>query len=386
MPSELTARLTLRHPVLPNAFNVFRRISGRSIAPSFHRTGRKTAGVPLQRRYIINEFSPYLHLSEMLSMSNSHRFIWRGMRWGFTLIELLVVIAIIAILIGLLLPAVQKVREAAARTQCTNNLKQIGLAFHNHNDTFSFLPHGGYGWQYPPTYTALGQPATGRDQYAGWPFQILPFIEQDNLWRGTGAANIAAAQKQAIATPVKTFFCPARRAPKAFNDNSCWYPDPALNPPSPAPDGTTIFQTAVPHAQTDYAGSNLNNTGMIVHFNQAPITLAGVVDGLSNTLMVADKRLNVAKITGFQPDDNEGYTAGWDHDTMRQTECNNHNCGPQPDPRTGDGQDLFGSSHPAGIQAVLGDGSVRTITFSISGETFYRLGNKADGNPLGNDF
>src|SRR5438309_1076204 len=138
---------------------------------------------------------------------------------GFTLIELLVVVAIIAILMGLLLPAVQKVREAANRVQCANNLKQIGLAIHNHASSRGYLPGGGYyhlsvrSWLDP---TGKTEPANGPKQEWGWGYQLLPYIEQDNLWRtpytlpgqaaGSGDALV-------MSTPIPIFYCPTRRQP-----------------------------------------------------------------------------------------------------------------------------------------------------------------------------
>src|SRR5262245_41827572 len=129
-------------------------------------------------------------------------------RRGFTLIELLVVIAIIAILIALLVPAVQKVREASNVAQCKNQLKQIGLAWHNHHETFKVFPSGGGHWAASDsrTKTRTGVPADYNDQVWGWAYQILPFIEQEALWSHKSDAAITA-------TSVVTYYCPSFRGP-----------------------------------------------------------------------------------------------------------------------------------------------------------------------------
>ena len=285
---------------------------------------------------------------------------------AFTLIELLVVIAIIAILIGLLLPAVQKVREAAARTACMNNLKQIGLAVQNHQDSLGYFPACGQGWQWAPAYAAVGEPLVGNQQTGGWLFQILPYLEQNAVWTGAGCSSVNAAIIQAIGTPIKTYFCPARGGMRVISGAS-WY----------GPSGT------YPHAMTDYAGSDLENNGAIIYCTQYTGNTIGILqinDGTSNTMLGGEKRLDplAYQSSQFESDDNEGYSDGWDWDVMCYSTVQ-----PTSDQQVlgqGQGFGAFGGAHTAGFMAVYCDGSVRLISYSIPVSTLELVCNRSDGN------
>jgi prepilin-type N-terminal cleavage/methylation domain-containing protein/prepilin-type processing-associated H-X9-DG protein len=165
----------------------------------------------------------------------------RRCRSAFTLIELLVVLAIIAILIGLLLPAVQKVREAAARTQCANNLKQMGLAMHSFHDANHAFP-----------------PAFAKPSLYGWAVWLLPYLEQDNLYQALNPTQTTLAAGPLSATPLKVFACPSD-------------PGPALTPFFPG-----------------YARSNYAVNEQICDGGSA-IPIGAITDGTSNTLLVGER-------------------------------------------------------------------------------------------------
>lgn len=311
----------------------------------------------------------------------------RRSQHGFTLVELLVVITIIGILIGLLLPAVQSAREAARRTQCANQLKQIGLAFHNHDFSHGHLPAGGWGW------TWVGDPnrGFGREQPGGWAYNVLPFLEQQALHDlGLGAANDAArraAGRQMVATPLAGFNCPSRRSATALpfvhgtdfrnidRPSVVGRSDYAVNMGSLAPNddgGPTSY--AAGDAMTNWPQQNHN--GIATQGSMLPA--AQIRDGATNTYLVGEKYLapNFYE-TGTASADDQCLYIGHDRDIARST----HTSHPPRQDRLGvDSEWAFGSSHPGGFNMVLADGSVRNISYSIDANTHRDLGDRADGN------
>jgi prepilin-type N-terminal cleavage/methylation domain-containing protein/prepilin-type processing-associated H-X9-DG protein len=289
----------------------------------------------------------------------------RRRRLGFTLIELLVVIAIIAVLVGLLLPAVQKVREAANRAKCANNLKQVGLAFHNHHDSLGYFPDGGEHWDpnaYPRSM-AGGSPRTAPNQNWGWGYQLLPYIEQTNVWSLPDNNKVRGSL-------ITIYFCPTRRQPMTItSDVPCAMLDYVGNA------GTTTDLTST----TGEPGAALGNgnNGVVVRRpggggnRTSSVKVASISDGTSNTLMLGEKRLRPELVGQLQLHDDQGYTAGWDRDEVCWATIP-----PAQDRHGEDGYYQFGSAHPAGFNAVFVDGSVHFISYTIQS-------NNTPPDPLG---
>ncbi|MDB5347804.1 MAG: xcpT 19 [Schlesneria sp.] len=300
---------------------------------------------------------------------------------GFTLVELLVSLAVIGVLLALLLPAVQAARETARRMQCRNQLRQLGLALHNHESAYGALPSNGWGWNW------VGEPdrGVGLKQPGGWIYQILPLIERNDL-RQIGAGLPDTDRRIALGDlnqqNIPLLRCPTR----------------------PAPDLSTGFgyinaETRKTIARTDYATnagdfyyvdpggpSSLQegddksfvwpDTSLVngVCYMRSQVRWAEVLDGLSNTYLVGEKRVATDR---YAAHGDAGYDqspfVGADVDIHRWTELP-----PYPDSAVAE-RTRFGSAHLGAFNMGLCDGSVRQISYSIDDKVF-RQGGSRNGN------
>jgi prepilin-type N-terminal cleavage/methylation domain-containing protein len=281
---------------------------------------------------------------------------------GFTLIELLVVIAIIAVLIGLLLPAVQKVREAAARTQCSNHLKQMGLAIHSFHSAHNKLP-----------------PARIADQYATWSVFLLPYIEQDGLYRTWDLSKKYYDQTAFdYKAQVSIYFCPARRGPPQLcqipEDNAASTMLGTLGDYAVAAgDNTTDVETAsdLPGAQgAMIVGIRTGSTGAWT----SRTTFDSVADGLSNTIFIGEKHIQMNQFGLVKGD-----RSIWNGDTANVfSRIAGPGKGIVADLNSSTNE-RFGSYHQGVCQFVFGDGSVKPISVTTPESTMSLLIRRDDG-------
>ncbi len=301
-------------------------------------------------------------------------------RAAFTLIELLVVIAIIAVLIGLLLPAVQKVREAANRTQCANNLKQIGLAIHNYHSTYDRLP--------PAVVSDDGE--------VPWTVLILPQLEQDNFFRQwnlnlqyTYYRHPAAV----VQTQVKTYYCPSRRSATQLSldgdTDPTWGGSPgALGDYACNGANTMAILTDPRHGSAPllYADVTFGQGNTIAGW-QSRTRFADITDGLSSTLLIGEKHVRQGQFGRQNEGDNSIYNGDDARTFMRF--AGRQTPGPIDRPLATSPQDVyrpderFGSWHAGVCQFVLCDGSVRPISNRIDIDILTRLASRDDGQPVG---
>jgi prepilin-type N-terminal cleavage/methylation domain-containing protein/prepilin-type processing-associated H-X9-DG protein len=300
-------------------------------------------------------------------------------RQGFTLIELLVVIAIIAILIALLVPAVQKVREAAARAQCQNNLKQIGLALHNFHDSYHRFPSGimaaigtGSGAILPSSCPRCAQPPIP-GKWGSWLTWILPYMEQQPLYNELNLNGreygYCLGPTSPGATVVPTYICPSDYVPKPTIQYGTYY------------FGVNSYFGNAGTKAWPVASASLNG---VLYYNSR-VRITDISDGTSNTLLAGERYSQDPAVADANLSDWRGwawtnYNSGGDH--LGDTSW------PINSPASLIGVDSrkcnFGSGHTGGANFVLCDGSVQflTMTTTASLVNFQRLSVPNDGHPV----
>lgn len=302
-------------------------------------------------------------------------------RHGFTLIELLVVIAIIAILIALLLPAVQQAREAARRSTCKNNMKQLGLAMHNYHETHRAFPinlYGGYG----DTANVGGYTQTSKSW--GWPVHLLPFIDQSPLYNQCDPGNNTIIGSGHIATVVPIFLCPSDPSGGVIIESTS-YTTGSINVAIinyKGVMGSDWNWGAYTNNVVSAGDAFTDNNGLLYTLNyRKSKKMRDIVDGTSNTTVIGESVVNTTFAT-------DGTGPGWSWMNAAENTASaavpiNTYKSSSPSSVPWDVRWSFSSQHVGGAHFLMGDGAVRFISENISLTTFRNLATINGGEVIG---
>lgn len=309
---------------------------------------------------------------------------------GFTLVELLVVISIIGMLVGMLVPAVQMARESGRKTQCLNNLKQLGLAAANLESAVQYFPTGGWGSGW------VGDPDTGvgKNQPGGFFYNLLPFLELTGLHdlpRTPGLVRANAAGDM-VESPIPLMSCPTRRRPLALATpegvtlvnatiGKVWYrADYAANAGSAKPATWDPGPASASPSPSEFSNTTTLNG---ICFQRSTVSTAEILDGAANTYLVGEKYMNpVLYQSGTDSrDKSPALGAGceslqsWTDMPPMQDRAQDVGAAPSTPA-------IFGSAHSGGFNVVFCDGSIRPISYSIDATVHWNLGSRNDGQRI----
>jgi len=309
-------------------------------------------------------------------------------RPGFTLIELLVVIAIIAVLIGLLLPAVQKVREAASRSKCQNNLKQIGIATHAFHDSMGFLV---------PSW--LGDNALDPDSWASWAVLLLPYLEQGAIYNQWDITKLASKQpKAAYQQQLPVYLCPSRPPPALSHTNSAGNNPDFISPGGGLSDyaacfgdhadGSTSLGAIIPLAKMNKTVSGNN----LLPGWRGQVTLLDIRDGTSNTMMFGEKHIRPNTLKDRGTNEDRSIFGGNNDSIRRMAGTDSIKSGvsrplmPSNAQSTADASTSFGGPHLGMCMFAFCDGRVQGVKITTDITTLRSLIVRNDGLVINKDY
>jgi len=295
--------------------------------------------------------------------------IMTGRRYAFTLVELLVVIAIIGILVALLLPAIQAAREAARRTQCVNNIKQLALATHNYHDTFKVLPMNN-----------VPNPSPGRNGFS-WIAMSLPFLEQSSLheqldFNVTLIDSTSSDNRSLVETPIDTLLCPTDPTPAVRSDLAVWWnwPSGASNSAGRGPAGVTCYMGF----QGDWFNASTDPPdGLFERQTTRPVGFRDILDGTTNVMAIGERSPSYSCWCAWSAANGAWIVTRYRINQIRETV-------PVPPSVC---QEIGGirygaiSLHPGGINVAFADGGVHFLNEAMDFTIYKQIGHHRDGLP-----